>query len=563
MKLNKLRFIVLTLSLVLVVALAGSVIAQDDEYKILRTGLHTVGGDVPTIDPALAEAVDSVQVINMIFPGLTMLNELTAEPEPGTATGWEVSEDGLTYTFTLMEDIYWVQYNPDTDAVEQVLDENGEPRTLTAQDYIYGVQRAMNPETASYYASVIAPFFIGAEEALAGEAAIEDIQITAVNDLTIEITSPLQAGFLPMIYGMWTGRAVPAWAIEEFGDQWIEPENIETYGPFALKEWAHDESITMIKNPFWAGTEFVPSPRIDEVEFIFLDYDVQLANYEAGDLDASMVPAGAMDRLQADPVLSQELSITADNCTYYYAFNVEKEPFTDVRVREAFARSIDRQSIIDNILKAGQQPALFFSRPDLFAAPDQNDFPEYGMAYDPDRAQAALQEYLDENGITVDDMPPITLMYNTSELHATIAAAVQQMWSDNLGIEVQLTNQEWAVYLETRKNDAPQVYRAAWCFDYPDTHNFLGDVFYSTSGQNDSNFANEEFDALIDQALVEQDAAVREELYAEAERILTTEVIGISPIYYYTAPQLTKPNVERTYSVTSNDRYEKWDIVPE
>ena len=151
-------------------------------------------------------------------------------------------------------------------------------------------------------------------------------------------------------------------------------------------------------------------------------------------------------------------------------------------------------------------------------------------------------------------------MHNTSEAHALVAQAIQQMWAENLDIEVQIANQEWQSYLDLLDEDAPQVFRYGWCADYPDPHNFLGDVYYSASGNNDTNWANEEFDALIDEAKLMLDFEERKPLYARAEHILTWEDCAIAPIYFYTDLSMKAAYLETTNSIIGVDRFDKWDI---
>lgn len=550
------RFIGLGLTIVMLMALVFGVVSAQDEPIILYDSFGP--GDIPGIDPSVNTDTTSIQLVMELFPGLTRLHEVTLEVEPGMAT-WEVSEDGTLYTFSILPEVPWVFYNQDTGAIEQVMDDEGNPRYVTANDFIYGAQRTLLPETASYYAGVLAPWVVNGAAINAGEMGVEEIGMVAVDDYTLEIQATEAAAFLPNIFGMWMNTAQPAWVIEEFGEGWTEDFAIQSYGPFALKQWLHDESVTIIKNPFWAGTESIPAPQIDEVNFTMLEASAQLANFEAGVLDVSDVPLSDIDRINADPELSQALTVGPGSCTYYYGFNTIKEPVDDARVRRALSMTINRQAIIDNLLKGGQSPAYFFSMPTLVGAPSAEDFPDLVIGEDVEMARAELQSYLDEKGITVDQMTPITLMHNQSEAHAAIAQAIQQMWSESLGINVQIQTQEWAVYLDTVRQDAPQIYRLAWCLDYPDAHNFLWDVFHSATDP-DINWSNPEFDALVDQAKVETDPDVRRELYAQAEYILSNEVAGLAPIYYYTFLNLTQPWVERTYSQIGNEYYEKWSV---
>lgn len=556
----------MALVVVLLVSGLSSVFAQD---SIIYIASSTTGDDIPTLDPSLAESSDAIQALHGMYIGLTILNETTVAVEPGMATDWEVSEDGMVYTFNLLQDIPWVIYDADAGEVVQVTDENGDVRMVTANDFVYAWQRTLTPGIGSYYAGVLADFVANGNEAVNGEVETSEIGIVALDDYTVQVTATQAGAFLPNIYGMWMAYPQPQWAVEEYGDVWAEAGNMPSYGPYALKEWLHDESITYIKNPFWPGTDYVPQASIEEINDSFLEQSAALAAFEAGELDwFDSVPLSDIDRVRVE--YPDSFYVGPGTCTYYYGFNTQKEPFTNANIRRAFSIAIDRYSLVENVLRAGQQPAGMFTRPDQGeSAPNQVDFPQYSAAViedDAERAaaaQEALNAYFEETGTTVDDLPPITLVHNESEAHARIAEAIQQMWVEDLGIEVQISSMEWAVFLDLRDNDAPQIFRAAWCYDYQDPHNWLYDVMRSDSnpetGSNDMNWANEEFDALVDAALVESDPAVRQELYAQAEGLLNADA-AIAPIYYYTTTGMVSTELDRPFANSGTEFFAKWSF---
>lgn len=550
------------LIMVLIFALALGVIgAQAQESKVLRTGLNMGAGDAETIDPSVATTVKEIQLIDEMFIGMVHLNELTTELDAGLASDWTISDDGTVFTFNITPEIPWVRYNAESGAVEMVMDESGNPRYVTAEDVVYGIKRTLDPTTAGDYAYVLAPYVVGGEAYYTEDGSPDDVGVKALDTYTVEITAPEATGFTLNIYSLWMSRPMPSWSIEEFGDSWTEPENISTNGPWALKEWVHDESLTLIKNPFWKGTDGIPAPMLDEVVFVFQDEETQFAEYQAGTLDASLVPLADIDRIKADPVLSQEFTQGFDSCVYYYGFDVTEEPVNNVHLRRALSYAVDRQSVVDNVTKGGQIGAQWFSRPGLAAAPTLETNPDLGITYDPDMAKAELEIALEEMGYaSAADIPPITLAYNDRQSHATIAQAIQQMWTDTLGVQVALTGLEPTTYFTVIGEEAPAIFRAGWCMDYPDANNYLYDVFRSDSAQNDTGFANDQYDALIDEARVLTDQEARRELYAQAEEILNVDEAAIIPIYWYVSLQLSKPNLERTYSLIGIERYEKWDI---
>lgn len=560
---------------VVVTATPAPVESAAPEKKVLD--LNMGPGDVPTLDPSVAEDTSSNQIIELITVGVTRQNEVTTAIEPGLAKEWTISDDGLTYSFKIRDDVKWVKYDAVSDSVVEVNDCEGKPRMVTAKDFEYGLLRTLNPATASPYAYVL-EVIQGASEYNNGKT--EDpttVGVKAVDDTTLEVKFKADASFNANIIGMWVGRAEPKWLIEgddcteARGERWIETGFNQSYGPYALKEWVHDSLITLIKNPFWPATiESVPQPKIDEITWTMLDDSPSFADYEAGNIDVARVPQSEMDRVKSDPTLSKELMIAPDLCTYYYGFNVKAPGVDDVRVRRALSLAVDRQSLIDNVLKGNQEPAQWFSRPGLAGAPTIKDHPDLGVKYDPEKAKAILKEYLDEKGKTADQLD-ISLYFNTSSGHQKIAEAIQAMWKDNLGVTVKLVNQEWKVYLETVKSkQTPQMWRLGWCQDYPDAHNFITDVFRVNGSSNPAegdapyggiNMKDEKFETVWKEAMVEKDPVKRVELYAEMEQLLVWDQAAIIPIYWYTRVSTTKPYVTRTFSVLGGlEHIEKWDL---
>ncbi len=560
------RMLAFALLVVMMLALVGGVVTAQDAPKTVVSGLVMTSGDLSGIDPTISEVSSSIEVVNQMFIGLTAQDVTTAETVPGLASSWTVepTDDGnVAYTFTLMEGVPWVRYNVDTGEVEQLLDENGNVRTVVAQDFVNGIIRALDPVTAAPYSYVPIPYIVGAAEFNNGEAGPEAVQVSAPDASTVVIVAPEEVAFAPAIYGLWVLRAIPDWVIADAGNSWTDPENIATYGPYAAMEWAHDESFTMIKNPFWPGTEYIPQPAIDQVVLRFLDAEQQLPEYQAGTMDAITLPAADIPRIQADPSLSAEYVTGANPCTYYYGFNNEEAPFSSANLRRAFSQAIDRVAIVENVTRGGQTAAQWFAYPGLNASPTMELNADVGVTYDPAGAQESLAAALTDLGYSsVDELNAIgiTLTYNDTPTHAAIAQVVQQMWKDTLGVDVTLSAQESTGYFSRLSEQYPQIARAGWCQDYSDANNFLYDVFYSQSSQNDPGFNNAEFDALVEQARTETDNDVRRDLYAQAENIFSLQEAGIAPIYWYANNFLVKPYVERANSITGNEAYYLWDI---
>jgi oligopeptide transport system substrate-binding protein len=539
---------------------------------------YNFAAEPPSLDPSLATDTTSIAVVGNIFVGLTLIDSITNEPLPYLATEWETGTDAegfQTWTFKLRDDIPWVNFNPATGETTQAVDADGNPRFVNANDVVYGVKRTLTPDTGSDYSYVLyiiknAQAFNNAEEGVT----VDDVGVVALDDYTVQFTLQNPAGYFPSIASMWVAMPMPQWAIEDetYGSKWTEAGLIVTNGPYVVEEWIHGGSLVLVKNPLWINAADVQIERIEGL--MIIEESTEFALYENNELDTSAVPLPEMDRVKTDPVLSAEYYQAPQACTYYYGFTNTKPPFDDVRVRRAFSQAIDRQSLIDNVLKGGQIPATSFAPPGIFGAPPPG---EVGLGTDPAAAKAALDEYLAEKGMTLDDFNAmgITLMHNTSEAHARIAAAVQQMWKDTLGVDVQVENQEWGVYLDTVDNqtpiaDMPHIWRLGWCADYPDENNWVHEVFNATAGDNNlrrncsdavcTETTNSEFDELTYQAQAESDPAVRAELYREAERILAEEETAYAPMYHYTFNRVTKPWLIRNYPSVAPLDFFNWKI---
>jgi oligopeptide transport system substrate-binding protein len=532
----------------------------------------------PTLDPSLTTDTTSVALTQNLFCPIVNIDPFTSEVIPALATEWEAGEDAdgnQTWTFHLRDDIAWVNHNPTTGETTQEVDADGNPRFANANDIVYGVKRTIDPETASDYSYVL--YIIkNAQGVNEGdeELTLDDVGVVALDDHTVMFTLENPAPFFPSIASMWVTYPMPQWIIEDstYGDRWTEAGVMVSCGPYVLAEWIHGGTLNLVKNPLWIDADNVQIERIETV--MITESSTAFALYENNELDTVGVPLPEIDRVKADPVLSEEFYNAPAACTYYYGFTNTKYPMTDVRVRTAFSQAIDRQSLIDNVTKGGQIPATSFAPPGIFGAPPPG---EVGLGYDPEAALAALQSFLDDEGMTIDDFNAldIVLMHNTSEGHARIAAAIQQMWADVLGTDVRVENQEWAVYLDTLRNTTPveeeaHIWRLGWCADYADENNWVHEVFNSDAGANrlrrnclDPNCAEtttSAFDDLTIAAQQELDPAKRIELYRQAEEILSGEEVAYAPIYHYTTVQVTKPWLTRNWPLISGPDWFNWVV---
>jgi oligopeptide transport system substrate-binding protein len=542
------------------------------EPRILRLSMGS--GDMKTLDPALADDVTSTRVVREMFVGLTRDDEQTGAILPGMAESWDIAEDGRAYTFHLRSGIPWVAW--DGSSVVEVRDCQDPPaiRMVTAEDFVYGIRRTLDPDTGASYAYVLANAIEGAEAYAFGGGVPEDVRVKATDPFTLEIVFKQNAAYNPAIIGLWFASAQPKWLIEGDActqpsqDRWTEPGRSQSYGPFALASWIHDASLAIVRNPYWPGIESSPQARIDEVSWVMVDEAGSLSEYEMGNLDSVAVPMGDVDRIRTHPIYSKELVIAPILCSTYYAFNTQAAFVDDARVRRALSLAIDRRSLMENVAEFGQEPARWFARPGLDAAPTLEQFPDLGIGFDPEAAKRELQDYLKEKGRTPADLD-LTMMFTNIQSEHKFATAVQAMWQEQLGLEVKLDSQEWNFYLDTinHPEHTPQIFVAGWCADYPDANNFTRDVFAKGGAANPAdgggvNWLNPEFERLVAQAALERDRQVRTRLYAEAEEILVVADAVIAPLFWGSRMTLTKPYVERTFGVSGLESFEKWDILP-
>jgi oligopeptide transport system substrate-binding protein len=463
----------------------------------------------PSLDPNLATDTTSVKVINSIFEGLTHMDGKN-NVFPGIAEKWEVSADNLTYTFFLRGTDKW---------------SNGD--VVTSEDFKYSWLRELDPSTAAEYAYML--YFIkGAEEYNTSKGKPEDVAIDASDPKILKVTLKAPAPWFVPLMSHQSFFPVPKKAIDQFKDKWTEPENIVTNGPFKLTTWNHDSDILLSK---WADHRLAKDTVLEKIKMVMIvEATTGVAAFENNELDIQPdLPPADQDRLSKLPEYTKFPMLG----TYYYGFNVKNPPFDKVEVRQALTLAIDRQSLIDNVLKQGQVPATSWSPPGL---PGFDVWHKEGLikaTADLTAAKALLTKAGFPDGA---GMPEIKILYNTSEGHKAIAETIQAQWKA-LGLNVTLQNMEWKQYMAfLPKDPSVQVYRMGWVADFADAYNFL-DVLRSTSGNNYTHWGDAAYDKGLDDSLLAADDAARWKIYSSMEQILQDQM-PTAPIYWYTNPDL-------------------------
>jgi oligopeptide transport system substrate-binding protein len=494
----------------------------------------SVGAEPPSLDPGLATDTTSSNVIlNIMDPLVKLGPDLT--PQPSLAESWDVN--GKVVTYHLRSDAKWT---------------NGDP--VTANDFVYSWKRTLSPDLAADYAYQLygvqgAAEYNGCDPKAADcDALAAKVGVKAVDDTTLEVTLTSEQPWFVQQSAHSAFLAVNKKAIDQFGSKWTEPENIITNGPYKLAVWKHDAQIDLVKWDGWRNADEVTVTRVNGK--IISDGTTAEQAYEAGDIDVDTtgIPPADIDRWKPEADYQQYDGLG----TYYYGFNTKN--ITDVNQRKAMSYAIDRQSIIDNIAKAGQTPAQSFTPKGMPGFDDikTSDLPT---------SDEKLQEAKDLMDKVANPKKSINLFVNDAPGHKEIAVAVQSFWKE-LGITTTIKQQEWAQFLEflgPPPDKAVDVYRNGWIGDFVDDINFL-ELWTCKSGNNNTNFCDPSYDKLIAEAKQTPDDDKRFGIYKELEDKLTgpNGAHPIAPIYWYTYVQLEKPWISKTFNT---NLLNQWDLT--
>ena len=483
--------------------------------QVVRRG----NGEEPeTLDPHLAQAVPASHILRDLFEGLTM-ESADGDIIPGAALRWNISRDARTYTFYLRRDLVW---------------SNGD--TLIADDFVYSLRRALNPETASSAARTLLPV-LNAREVLAGDLPVEDLGIALLDEFTLQITlmgpTPYFLGLLasPVAY------PVNRKNVETFGDQFSRAGNLVSNGAYLLAKWTPRVSIELLKNPRFREADGTYVERVIYVPTE--DQATEVKQFRSGELDwTNEVPNNQFKwLLQHYP---NELVVSPWMGSYFFGFNLTQEPFIDnPSLRMALILSIDRQIITEKVTQFGEKPSFALVPPGIDGYVPFS--PEYADWSQEERDHEARRLY-EQAGYSEEQPLRIEIRYNTSDNHKKIALAIASMWKQTLGVNATLVNEEFRVFLQNREQKViTQVFRSGWISDYNDPYSFL-ELFRTGHGRNDYGYSNTTFDALLDEAGLERVRARRERLMFEAERVLMTDLV-IIPVYTYVTKRLVDPHL--------------------
>jgi len=486
-----------------------------------RTLRISIGSEPPSLDPGLATDTTSAFVVfNTNVPIVYLGPAPDLAPKPGLAQSWDVS--GNDITLHLRHDVKW---------------SNGDP--VTADDVVYSWLRTISPQLGADYAYQFYGI-VGAEAYNSCDPTKDNcdalkskVAITAPDKYTVKVTlTGPQPWFLQQLSHT-SFIPVNKSAVEKYGDNWTAPGHIVTDGPFTLKSWAHDSSLTLVKNENYYDASSV---KLNTVKLsIITDGSTAEQAFNAGNVDINETgwPPSDTPSIKNTPAYQQFPSLGV----YYYGFNVKNIP--DANQRKAMALAIDRKTIVQHITQTGQVPATNFTPNGISGSSTINGEQFLGQTAN----MSLAQQYMNKVSNPVKD---ITLIFNNAPGHKEIATAVQSQWQ-KLGLNVTLKQQDWPQFLKflgPPPDASVDAFRMGWIADYPDDYNFLS-IFTCGGGNNYTNWCNKSYDNLLKQATQTSDQQQRYQLYSQAEQILTGKNgdMPIAPIYWYTFAYQVSPNV--------------------
>ena len=485
--------------------------------------------DPDSLDPHKARSTEAMVVLRDLFEGLTRLDR-NAITIPAAAESWTISEDGLVYTFKLRANLRW---------------SSGEP--VVAEDFAAGLRRLVDPATASQYAEVI-DVIVNAPDIVAGRQPVESLGVATPDAGTVVITLSSPAPYLPGLMAHPSTVPLHRPSLAQFGQRFSRPGDQVSNGAFVLKEWLQGSYIRVERNTHYWGNS---ANKIDGVKFLQLaDENAELRAYRAGELHCTAVlPRGQFDWIKEN--LAAELHVSPQLSTYYYGFNLDRAPFArHPRLRQALSMALDRERLSNSVLRMGELPAYGWVPPGMYNYTAQSF--DYAAMPLPERI-AAARKLLAEAGFTREKPLRFELRYNTGEVHAKVAVAVASMWKETLGVEAQLVAVEFKSLIDDIDRRNIDMYRMSWIGDYNDPYTFL-QYFKSGFGINLPHYSSSAYDALLDDASRQADAARRRTLLEQAERLMLADHPMI-PLYFYVNKHLVKPELKGWYDNVMNVVY--------
>jgi oligopeptide transport system substrate-binding protein len=490
------------------------------------------GTEPGTLDPHRAEGVPASNVLRDLFEGLVMEDPSGAYIS-GAAESWSLSEDAKTYVFKMRENGKW---------------SNGD--VVTAEDFVYGLRRSVDPATLSNYSSMLYPIK-NARDIVLGKRSSETLGVRANGPTTLIIELEEPTPYFLSLLTHSTTYATHRPSVEKFGARFTRPGNLVGNGAFKLEEWRVQSHIKLVRNTeYWDNK----NTTLEEVYYYPIDdVNSSFKRYRAQELDfTETVLAEQLPWIRQ--CLPGDLKISPYFGSYYYGFNNTQPPFKNKpKLRTALSMAVDRSVITDIILGAGQIPAYSL-------VPSVKTFkavPANWSQWTQEQRNQEAQRLYSEAGFSKEKPLEVEILYNTSDNHKRIALAIAAMWKQTLGVKTTLRNQEWKVFLETRRlKQGTQVYRAGWIGDYDDPYTF-SQLLHSENEMNHPGYSSEEYDELINLAATKNAGESRLDVLRQAEKAML-EDMPIIPIYFYVSQHLIKPQVSGLEGNVMDHHYSKY-----
>jgi ABC-type transport system substrate-binding protein len=502
---------------------AKSQAEQQTSPKVSTAGaaggtLVRVWSDPPTLDPHLTSDATSAEIIVEVFGGLVTIDP-SLNIVPDLAATWDVSRNGTVYTFHIREDAKF---------------HSGKP--VTALDFKWSLERAADPATASPVVDQYLGDVVGVREKLKGDAT-EIAGVKVLDQHTLEITIDAAKSYFLAKLTYPTGFVLDRENVEGSIRWFREPNGT---GPFRLAEYVPGENLVLAKNENY----HLGPPHLEKVRFI-LSGGTSMLMYENDEIHITGVGLADLDRVldPASPLHAQLQKAPPRFSTDYIGMNVKEPPFDDPKVRQALNYAIDKRLIASEVLAGMVVPADGIL---------PKDFPAYnpnlrGYAYDPEKAKQLLKQ--SKYGDDMSKFPRIILT-TAGSFGSSVGLDMEvilEMWKQNLGIEVNIQQTEFATYLQDLNKRRFQMFQIGWIADYPDPENFLDLLFYSKSTNNHTGYSNPEVDGLLEKARVEADQTSRFRLYQQAEQLIMADAPWVPLWYSGEQYVLIKPNVKNYY----------------
>lgn len=487
-----------------------------DDVATLRRG---ISAKVDTLDPHRSSAAWEDIIIGDMFNGLMQVAP-DGEVIPALAESWDISNGGLTWTFTLKQTVW----------------SDGTP--LTANDFVYALRRIQDPAVASQYSELL--YLIKNAEAVNNQdLPPEELGVRAVDDYTLEIVLEEPAPYFLGLLTHFTTYPVPAHIVEQYGDAWIQPENIEVNGPYKLVYWVTGDQLVVEKNPAFHQAEQVCFERVSYFELE--DASAVERRIEAGELDINNAFEGGR-KAELERRLPGWVRTTPGLLTTYWSFNSTQAPFDDLRVRRALAMALDREFMVNQVLSPGYVPAYAFVPPGM--SNYDVDRPRVSWADLPrDERLGMSRALLEEAGYGPENPLTFEFIHRSTDDNPKVAPVAQANWKEIAPwVDAQILRQDTKVLYKRLQQADFSVADGGWLADYDDPNNFLYLLDSATGQQNYGNYSNPEYDALLNAASNEFDLSKRAELFAQAEAIMLEDV-PITPMWFAVTKNLVDPTL--------------------